>query len=274
MFGAVDIGGTKTEIAIFDSEGNLTKRHRFPTSHDYQQFKMDLAEAIDKITTKNIQFAAVAAPGQVNRAAGIGITYANLPWINTPLQDDVSKLLKCPVVIENDAKLAGLAEAHKLDVEKYPRVLYVTVSTGIGGGYIVNHRIDKSLRDNEIGHMLLEHEGKLQRWEDFASGKAIYKHFGKKAKDITSKEDWYVIAHNIAIGLIDVIAIVTPDIVVMGGSIGNYFDEFKDKLIEDLKIYQNNMLTIPPVVKASHPDDAVVYGCYYFAKEHYDRQTS
>jgi predicted NBD/HSP70 family sugar kinase len=126
----------------------------------------------------------------------------------------------------------------------------------------------------EVGHILLEHDGKLQRWEDFASGSAIVKHFGKRASDIDADDTqtWYIIARNIAIGLIDLIATLTPEVIVLGGGVGSHFDKYAERLQEQLKIYENPMLSIPPVVQAKRAEEAVVYGCYHLARKKYGKR--
>jgi predicted NBD/HSP70 family sugar kinase len=115
--------------------------------------------------------------------------------------------------------------------------------------------------------MLLEHDGKLMRWEEFASGKAIVAKFGKRASDITEPDDWYVIARNIALGLIDVIAATTPDAIVIGGGVGSHFAKFGDRLTEQLKIYEDSLLHVPPVFGAQRAEEAVIYGCYILANQ-------
>ncbi len=139
------------------------------------------------------------------------------------------------VFLENDAKLAALGEAVLLP--EFNRVLYITVSTGIGGGLVINGRLDPSALDAEYGRMLLEHEGRLTLWEDFASGKAIVAKFGQRASEITDPRHWYIIARNIAIGLVDVIAATNPDAVVIGGGVGSHFSKFSDRLIEEVTLY-------------------------------------
>jgi predicted NBD/HSP70 family sugar kinase len=145
--------------------------------------------------------------------------------------------------------------------------LYVTVSTGISGAYIVDGRLDKNMIDAEIGHMMLEHEGRIRSWESFASGKAIFNMFGKRASDITEPGTWYIVARNIAIGLIDVIATTTPDAVIIGGGVGSHLEKFKDRLEEELRLYQTNVVTIPPIFQAKNPEEAVIYGCYALAQQ-------
>lgn len=268
---AIDIGGTKTLLASFASKGKLNDSLKFETPAIYEEFLITLSEKISKMTSSKWSYCGVAIPGRVDRKNGVGIVFGNLAWKNVPIAANVKSLVKCPVVIENDANLAGLSEA-KL-VPEYRKVLYITVSTGIGGIFVVNGKMDTNTLDAEIGHILLEHEGKLMRWEEFASGKAIYTKFGVKARDIPESDfaKWYLIARNIAIGLIDMVAIYTPDVVIIGGGIGSHFDNFKDKLYEELKIYEHPLLTIPPVLKAKRAEEAVIYGCYELAKECYER---
>ena len=269
MFGAVDIGGTKTLLAVFDKDGMIIRSVKLPTPNNYKNFKSLLTNHFQKTFGEKIFVTAVAVPGVIDRGKGVGIAFGNLPWENVTIRDDISHIFKCPVVVENDAKLAGLSEAALL--KDYRKVLYVTLSTGIGGGFIVNGKIDPNLEDIEVGQMLLEHEGKLLRWEDFASGRAIFEQFGKAMSDITDKETLLIIAHNVAVGLIDLIATLTPDIIVIGGGVGAHFEKIQAAVEEDLKIYENDLLRVPPIIKAKRPEDAVIYGCFELAKNNYEK---
>lgn len=271
-YAAIDIGGTKTLIAIFDEKGEITEQIKFPTPKEYSEFKETLAENVDKLSTKDFSAFCVAAPGRINHNNGTVVAFGNLPWENTPILHDLEKMLRTPGAIENDTKLAAYSEAqhHK----EYRKVLYITISTGIGTGLITDGIIDPDFDDNEVGKMLMEHRGELVRWEDFASGRAIYEKFGKKASEITDPSDWYMVARNIAIGLNAVIAALTPDIIVFGGGVGAHFDKYKDRLEEELKIYETPMFSIPPMVKATNPEEAVVYGCYLLAKDRYGQSPS
>jgi predicted NBD/HSP70 family sugar kinase len=266
MILAVDIGGTKTLLGLFSEKGELIKTYKFPTPLDYSEFMAQLiAEAQTFIAGHKLEHAVVAVPGMLDRVKGIGIRFGNLTWENVPIGPELSKALKVPVDIENDAKLAGLSEA--LLLPQYKKVQYVTISTGINGAYVVDGRLDQNLINSEIGHMMLEHEGRIKPWESFASGKAIFNKFGLRASDITDSRTWYIVARNIAIGLIDVIATTTPDAIVIGGGVGTHLDKFKDRLEEDLKIYQTNVVNIPPIFKAQNPEEAVIYGCYALAQQ-------
>lgn len=267
MYLTIDVGGTKTLLAVFTKDGEIKESIKFKTPVLYDDFRDELAKAVDNLSTDEFDRCCVAIPGKVDRTRGVGIAFGNLSWTNVPVRDDVMSVIKCEVTVENDCNLAGLYEARQ--VPQYQRALYITISTGIGGVIVENGVIEKPTQDAEIGHMLLEHDGSLQRWQEFASGKAIVKKYGKKASEIDADDrgTWYVIARNIAIGLIDVIATLTPDVVIVGGGVGSHFDKFKEPLIEELKIYENPLLRLPDVIKATYPEEAVVYGCYELARD-------
>ncbi|HKU18330.1 MAG TPA: ROK family protein [Candidatus Saccharimonadales bacterium] len=270
MYLGIDIGGTKTLVAVLDADGVIQERAKFPTPEKYTDFCSELAKIVDKFSTKTFVACGVGVPGKMDRKHGVGLDMGNLPWHDIPVQKDLEKLLHCPVVVDNDANLAGLSEA-MLVKHRYNRVLYVTISTGIGTGIIVDRVIDPAFADSEGGQMPLEHNGKLEAWEDFASGKAIVRRFGKKAQNITDEKTWRIISHDIALGLIDLIAVVQPEIIILGGSVSTYYGRFRHPLHEALANYATPLVPIPPIKEAERPEDAVVYGCYDLAKSTYGK---
>lgn len=264
MYLGIDIGGTKTLIASFSDNGVITESIKIATPKVYPEFLRQIALSVASLSTRRYRAAGVAIPGKVDRTTGTALAFGNLPMTNLPIKKDFEKLLHCQVVVDNDANLAGLSEAILL--KKYACVLYVTVSTGIGTGVITNQQIDPEFADSEGGQILIEHKGKMQVWEDFAAGSAIVRRFGKMASEITDEKTWKVIAHDIAIGLYDLIAFIQPDIVVLGGGVMTYFDRFDELLQKELKMYETPIVSIPPIVRAQRPNEAVVYGCYDLAK--------
>lgn len=270
MYLAVDVGGTKTLLAVFRESGELIEKQKFPTPKQYEEFIRELEKTVDNLSTKNFKAGCLAIPGRVDREEGIGITFGNLPWENVHLAADIEKLVHAPFVLENDSKAAALSEA-KLIKDDFKKVLYVTIGTGISAGLIINGIIDPEFADSESGHMLLEHEGKMQTWESFASGKAIVQKYGKRASAITDGTAWKAIAHNIAVGLINLIAVVQPEIIIIGGGVGVHFDKFGDFLVKELKKYENPMVPIPPIRAAQRPEEAVIYGGYELAKDRYGK---
>jgi glucokinase len=265
MYLGIDIGGTKTLVAVLDRHGVIVENFKFPTPTDYADWTKQLANVVANLSTKEFIACGVGAPGRIDRTRGIGLDMGNLPWRDIPIQDDVQKITGCPTVVDNDANLAGLSEAMLLK-KRYNRVLYVTISTGIGTGIISNQEIDPAFADSEGGQMILEHHGTFKQWEDFASGRAIVKRFGKKAQAITDATTWRLISKDIAAGLIDLIAVIQPEVIVLGGSVGTYYDRYGKYLNESLSRYTNPLVPIPPIVQAQRPEQAVVYGCYDLAK--------
>lgn len=271
MYVGVDIGGTKTLVAALDDGGVIIERMRFPTPHAYPEFLAQLRTAAASLKTGDFRAGCVGAPGKIDREHGVGLDFGNLPWHNVPVQADSEKIFRCPMLIENDANLGGLSESMLVPADK--RVLYVTVSTGIGTGFVENRTLIPALIDSEGGHMLLEYRGRRVAWEDFASGNAIFKRFDKKASSITDETTWHRIAHDIAIGLIELMAIAQPDIIVFGGSVGVYFERFGTYLMQEIQQYRSPLITMPRLQQAARPADAVIYGCYDLAHKHYAPRT-
>lgn len=262
MIVAVDTGGTKTLVAVFDTEGRIVAEQKFPTPKAIDQYLVELKNTVDELVADQvITCLSVALPGTI--VDGRMIWAGNLGWHDVDIHALLSDHYDCPIIVENDANLAGLAEARAL--ERPPRVcLYVTVSTGVGTGIVTNGRIDPNFSTNEGGQIVLEHDGRFERWEAFASGKAIYEKYGKLASEIEDPAVWQEIGQNIACGLLATCALVRPDIVVIGGGVGTHFDKFKAPLMETM-LRASDEKYVPTIIEAAHPEEAVVYGCYYHA---------
>lgn len=265
MILAIDIGGTKTLLAVFDPSGALLETNKFPSNNDYRVFKEDLAENLQKLTNKTYQICCVGRPGTIVRNSSKATAFGNLAWSNVSLTEDLEKMLRCPILEENDANLAGLSEAKSYGESK-DSTLYVTISTGIGGGYIVDGKIYQNMIDAEVGAMIFERDDKLVRWEDIASGKSIVAKYGKRASEISDPVVWSEIAYNIAIGLYNIIRIITPSLIIIGGGVGAHFEKFKEPLIQHLEKIKPGYVW-PEIIQAKHAEEAVIYGCYYLAKE-------
>jgi glucokinase len=264
----VDIGGTKTLFAVLDDNGVIQQQVRFATPREYHQFIDEIKVQLQNMNLDGVKAAGAGVPAKIDRKNGVALKFGNLPWENVHIKEDFEQLFHCPTVIENDANVAGLSEAMLLKNE-YRRVVYLTVSTGIGDGVIINGVIDEGLADSEPGQMEIEHNGKIEKWEDFASGRAIVKEYGKEAHEITDPEIWHKIAANLAPGLLSLIAITQPQVIVFGGAVGAFFEHFQKPLLEILKEYSNPMVPIPELRMAGRPEEAVIYGCYDLAKATY-----
>ncbi len=280
MYAGIDIGGSKTLAASVADNGVIQQKIRFETPKDYDDFLVKLREVMGSMDAHDFHAAGVAIPGRIDRKHGIGRVFGNLPWRDVPIAHDIEKILHCPVMLEHDPSLAALSESmlikerdkekNKVRDKHISKVLYVTVSTGIGAGLVVDGRIDTNFAGSEAGQMVLEYKGKLVAWESFASGSAIVRRYGKMAKDIDDAATWRAIARDISRGMIELLAITEPDVIVIGGSVGIYYNRYATFLKAELSQFHNPLVPIPPIKAAERPDEAVLFGCYDLAKSQYN----
>lgn len=266
MYLGIDVGGTKTLMAVFTNDGALKQSIKFKTPQDYKEFVLQIASKSQELDQKSFNAVCVAIPGRIDRDKGTVISAGNLGWKNLPVKKDIAQIFQTKIIIENDANLGGLSEASNVSGD-IDNVLYITISTGIGTGIITNGIIDPSLADTEGGQTIFRHNGKLQRWEKFASGKAIVKKYGKKASEITDEKTWKTIARDLSLGFLDLAMIIQPDVIIVGGGVGSHFEKFKKPLLAELKKFETPLAPIPPIKKAKRPEEAVIYGCYELAKD-------
>lgn len=267
MLVTVDTGGTKTLIALFGQDGRIVETIKFPTPKNPTEYISTLRKTLEKnYANQVVEGLVVGLPGIVKD--GVALWCNNLGWKNFKAREALSGVLgNIPVLIENDANLAGLAETRALDPMPLSS-LYVTISTGIGTGIITSGIIDPGLRYSEGGRSLVEFDGVVREWESFASGKAIHETYGKFARDITSERTWRQIADRISRGFLAIVPLIQPDVVIIGGSIGSYFSHYGAQLEAILKEKLPPHIPCPRFIEAKHPEQAVVYGCYYYALDY------
>lgn len=265
MIIAVDTGGTKTLIAGYDESGKIVREPvRFPTPPREKDYIVAVKNFLEEnYSDAEVDAIVIAIPGIIKN--GVAIWCNNLKWKNFDVAGALKGILGgVPLYVENDANLAGLAETRQLEDAPVSSV-YITISTGIGSGFITNGKIDPGLRHSEPGRALIEYDGMVREWETFASGKAIYNTYGKFARDILSKKIWYQCADRFSRGFLALIPITQPDIIIIGGSIGTYFDRYEEFLKGILREKLPEHIKLPKIVQAKHPEEAVIYGCYYYA---------
>lgn len=275
MLIAIDTGGTKTLITSFTRSGKPGEQFRFPTPKNEDDYIGTLSELIhEQYILKNrlIDAIVIAVPGVVQNNKALWC--ANLGWRNFDIAKKLRKFVggEFPIWLENDANLAGLSET--LRMKEQPRnSLYVTISTGIGTGIIAGGVIDKNMSMSEGGHMQIEYDGRVRDWESFASGKSIVETYGKYARDITNKHIWTQIADKISRGFLVMIPVVMPDVIIIGGSIGTYFDRYKEPLLRYISSQLPSHIPVPKIRQAKYPEEAVVYGCYYYGTQQLAEQS-
>jgi len=266
MLITVDTGGTKTLVTAFNHQGKPGSEFRFPTPKNEDDYIGTLSELLNEqylSKGRKIDGVVVAVPGMVKNNKAYHCP--NLGWHNFDIAKRLESLFNdtTPIWLENDANLAGLSETLRL--EKAPRnSLYVTISTGIGTGIVADGKIDRNMAMSEGGHMLIEYDGRLREWESFASGRAIRDTYGKYAREITNRHIWVQIADKISRGFLVMIPMIMPDVIIIGGSIGSYYERYKEPLKRLVADQLPEHIPMPAFHQAKYPEEAVIYGCYYY----------
>lgn len=187
--GALDIGGTKMLAGIYDGEGQLHARRRSETQAEQGVSQViaraalllrELAQEIG-ISPGRLTGIGCSVPGPLDSERGVVIFSPNLGWRDVPLAALLSEMLDARVRIEDDARCAALGEARRGGARGAQNAVYVTISTGIGGGVILNGGIYRGSHGcaGEVGHMTLDATGppcacgNMGCFESLASGTAI-----------------------------------------------------------------------------------------------------
>lgn len=239
----VDIGGTNTRVALINEEYKILERSAFPTdSNDPRANVSKIKEAISSFQ-KEIVGIGVSCPGPLDLINGVVLTPPNLPgWHNFELSKVMEEVIGVPTVLENDGNLACLGESIAGAGKGKRFIQYFTVSTGIGGGYVIDGEIYIGSHGlaQEVANVILEPKGpkvgRLQEGslESLCSGTAITaraKSFGLNVEhagdvnDLALAGNYYAqMIMNDAIEYLGntvatVYGFLDPDLVVLGGGV-------------------------------------------------------
>ena len=269
MIIAVDTGGTKTLITRFDGTGQMSVITKFPTPRDQQEYLLQVTSAITSASgDEAIEAIVTALPGPIKN--DILQRSPNIGWMNFDVAEAIKQAFPGTLVaIDNDADLAGIAEARSLDDPKL--CLYVTLSTGVGTGLTYGGKLLSGLRRFEGGSMRIDFDGERIRWESIASGQSFYDRYHQYGSDVDDPEKWQNYAERVASGMVALIPLIEPDHIVIGGSMGTHFAKYSAPLQEILNTEIAKHMTDVQITQAKHPEEAVVYGCYYHAIDLLDR---
>ncbi|ADI14596.1 ROK family protein [Truepera radiovictrix] len=180
----LDLGGTKIAAAVV-SRGEILSRTQLPTPRTgYEAVLGALETAARELLAEHpeVERVGLGSPGPLDIAAGRVIFAPNIPGMEqAPVARDLSARLGLPVVLENDANAAGYAEHLYGAAQALESSIYVTISTGIGGGVFVGERVIRGVHGvaGEVGHMTLLPGGPLCGcgqhgcWEALAAGRAV-----------------------------------------------------------------------------------------------------
>lgn len=262
----IDFGGTKTLVCVMGAEGNIITEVRFETPELYPDFLDQLVQEIQQLPD-TFSHGVMAVPGLIDHETGTVIALGNRPWANFSLKDDLKQRLQIDMTLLNDARLGGLAEARYLS-GKYRRVLYITISTGIGGALAVDGNLVSALDDTEFGKMPIIVDSVFTPWEEVASGRKIVEKYSKRASDIDDDATWKEIAHTFVLGVGPACAAFQPDAIVFGGGVGEQADKFARFVSDELIDILHPVINQPKAILASHyKGENVIYGCYELAKD-------
>lgn len=221
-----DIGATTMRLGVSANGRTLQRVLLRSTPKGYTAALKEFHEMAAELTDSH---AVIGAAGGVAALLDVPkgkILHApNLPaWNNKSIAQDLSRMLKKRVVLENDCALAGVGESVKGAGKGRNIVAYIGVGTGIGGARIVDGEIDAKTVGFEPGRHLIALDGAQAGhssipWEHLASGSAILHMTGKPAKDVQSPAVWRSVAEHLGLGLLNVTAFWSPECIVLGGSL-------------------------------------------------------
>ncbi len=302
---AVDLGGTNIRAALCNRDGQILRRIKQPTiaQEGPQAVIGRMIEAIRGVlpdsTEPPVWAAAVASPGPLDPYKGV-VNYApNLPgWSDVPLRDILRSELGIPVEIGNDANLAALGEQRYGAARGVADMAYITLSTGIGMGVILNNQLVLGMRGlaTEMGHVVMDvnatwtHAGVPGSFEGMASGTAIARQAQERLRHgekslmlemaggdiaaVTSKEVGEAalqgdpvamaivsqVSRIIGLGFVSLFHLFDPAMIVVGGSVSL----MGDLLFEPIRKTVNQYVMPPyrgrPVLPAALGDDCGLLG--------------
>lgn len=288
---AIDIGGTNTRVALADEELNIIERKQFATDSENPDVTLGKIAEVIKSFDCDIVGAGMSCPGPLDLINGKILTTPNLKgqWHNLKVAEELSKLINKPVYLENDANLAGLAEAVVGEGKDYNYVQFFTVSTGLGAGFVINKEIYHGAHGfgNEVANCVMMKDGPSHGSiipggiEAISSGTAITSRAVKAGLDVKHAgevNDLAKAGNEVAKQIMDdakeylanfigvVYGYADPEIVILGGSVALKIDGFveevealaKERVYEIMKPYVK-------VRKSTLNEDSGLIGAAYLA---------
>lgn len=230
LYGAVELGGTKTLVAVGTSPADLTEPQRIPTTDP----EGTLGGVVEHLGRFEIDSVGVASFGPVElrpdrESFGVITTTPKPGWAQTPVLRTVGANLDVPVSIDTDVNAAALGEGEWGAGRGLDEFVYITVGTGIGGGAVIGGKPVHGLVHPEMGHVTVkadpddDYPGRCpyhgQCLEGMASGPALEDRFGppESRYDETMARD--LAAHYLAQGLRNFVYSLAPQRIIVGGGV-------------------------------------------------------
>ena len=266
---ALDIGGTKLLAAATVDGGALGPARRRPTPAN--EPLRAVREMLDEVSGgAALEGIALSVPGPFLRHEGRLLDPPNMPpaWHGLDLAAPLRQAYGCPVLLENDANCAGLAEALQGAGAGLPTVVYLTVSTGIGSGVVHQGRLHLGRHDTEGGHMVLwpQHLGGIACHcgghgclEALASGGAVRRRFGVAPEQLEDQAAWDDVGRWLGLGIVNAVTLHDPDAVVLGGGLCAAWDRFWPSLTATIDAALH-IRPRPPVLRATLGEERNLLG--------------
>ncbi len=250
MFIVFDIGGTNTRIASSVDGTTVSEPVIYPTPKTFEEGIVRFVEVVHNLANGTaITAVAGGIAGPMDTKKSMLRTAPNIPdWNNKPLKQELETRLQAKVFLENDTAMWGLGEALHGAGKGKVIVVYITVSTGVGGCRIVNGKIDVNAYGFEPGHMIINPEGPVcgcggkGHLEAYTGGLAMERRLGKKAEHIHESAIWEKEAKYLAIGMLNISVMWSPHIIILGGSM------MKSVIKERIEYHMNALNTVLPIV--------------------------
>jgi glucokinase len=277
---SVDVGGTRMRAAVVAPDGAVLRRRVEPTPRQAACPDALLALIAGLLEPTAVAEAVVGVPGRVNYATGHLEHAPNLPpgWAPALSEERLSSVLGVPVALANDADLAAVGEARFGAGRHYRDVVYLTLSTGVGAGVVLDGHLVHGRRSlTEVGHTVIDWEaaatGQPATLEDLASGTALARLAATAGLDGDgptvvrlvqtghpgARAVWDRVVQAAAIGVANLAHLYSPDVVVLGGGLGRVGSLLLDPIRAHLARHGPRRLTVD-VVRAALGDDAGLAG--------------
>lgn len=231
LFIGIDIGGTKLSAAAADGGGRILRRARAATPLDLEEGLALIEQMIATVSEgAAITGIGAAAGGPLDWRTGVISPLHQPQWRGIPLKSRMEALYGCPFAVDVDTNAAALAENHFAS-RPVSKLLYITISTGMGGGFIVDGSIYRGMNGGhpEVGHQAVPYRapagasvhcpcGSTGCLEALVSGSGIRRLYGVAPEELRP-EQWLEVAWNLGQGLRNLAAIYLPDAIVLGGGV-------------------------------------------------------
>lgn len=253
LYIGLDIGGTKFLVAAADENGKISRQIRAETPEDLQQGIDLLHQMIAQVSEGNpIDAIGAAIGGPLDWQKGVVSPLHQPQWREIALKDIMEQRWKCRFFVDVDTNVAALGEFH-FGEEKASRFLYMTISTGIGGGFLLDGEIYRGQNGEhpEIGHQSIPFQcsfpdrivcecGAEYCLEALVSGNGIRRIYHKAAEHLQESE-WQQVSYNLGQALRNLAAIYAPDVIVLGGGVAvgggtHFIDQARQVMEKNLKI--------------------------------------